>query len=275
MTPQPGFTPHVAHLGSGPRKVLALHCTLAFSGAWGGLMRKLAGEVTLIAPDMPSHGRSPDWDGTSDFGATVYEAARRCLTEPMDVIGHSFGGATALRLAVEHPELVRSLTMIEPVFFCIAQADAPEVAQAQIAQSQPFYDLILAGDMEGAARTFNRSWSDRARWADMPEQVRAAMTRAIHVVPGSHPFLFGDNANLVARLSQAHMPTLLVRGAETDEAVCVTNAGLARRLPNAREVVMQNAGHMAPITHPADMADLLRELWAGSEVGQELKDAVR
>lgn len=275
MTPQPGFIPHVAHLGSGPRNVLALHCTLAFGGAWAGLMRQMDGAVTLIAPDMPSHGRSPDWDEESDFGATVYEAARVCLTEPMDVVGHSFGGATALRLAVEHPELVRSLTMIEPVFFCIAQEDDPAVTEAQIALSRPFNTLIAQGDMEAAARTFNGSWSDGPKWDDMPEQVRAAMTRGVHVVPGSQPFLFGDNANLVARLDRANMPTLLVRGEAADRIVEVTNAGLVRRMPNAREAVMAGAGHMAPITHPADMAALLRVLWSSSEVGQELEHSVR
>ena len=37
--------------------------------------------------------------------------------EPMDVVGHSFGGSIALRLALEMPELVKSLTLIEPVCF--------------------------------------------------------------------------------------------------------------------------------------------------------------
>lgn len=275
MIPQANFSPHITYLGDGPRKLLALHCTLAFGGAWTGLVRKLDGEVTVVAPDLPSHGRSPDWDGVSDFGATAYEAALTGLTEPMDVLGHSFGGVLALRLAVEHPELVRSLTMVEPVFFCIAQADAPEIAAQQAEQSQPFNALIEAGDMEGAARAFNGSWSDGSRWMEMPEQVRAAMTRAIHVVPGSQPFLFGDNANLVARLDRVTMPTLVVRGELADPIVEATNRGLARRLPNAREVVIDGAGHMAPITHPTEMAALLRSLWSGSEVGQERVNAVR
>lgn len=272
MKPQAGFTPHVAHLGTGPRKVLALHCTLAFSGAWAGLMRQMTGEVTLIAPDMPSHGQSADWDGQSSFADTVFAASLSCLTEPMDVVGHSFGGATALRLAVARPDLVRSLTMIEPVFFSVAQADDPEATAAHAAKSQPFYDLVQAGDMAQAARTFNRMWSDGPRWPDMPERVRAAMTRAIHVVPDTTAFLFDDTAGLIPNLGRAAMPTLLVRGAQTDRVIEITNAGLVRRMPNAREAVMEGAGHMAPVTHPAEMADLLRALWQRSEMRQELED---
>jgi pimeloyl-ACP methyl ester carboxylesterase len=273
MTAQQGFTAHVATLGTGPRKLLALHCTLAFSGAWGGLARQMAEEVTIIAPDMPSHGRSPDWDEQSSFPDTVFEAALSCLTEPMDVLGHSFGGASALRIAVERPDLVRSLTMVEPVFFCIAQDDAPEVAEANRVETEPFYNLVQAGNSEEAARVFNRSWSDGPLWADLPEQVRAAMARGIHVVPGCTAFLIDDSASLKPRLQNATMPTLLVRGEITDEVVKVTNAGLARRLPNTSEAVIEGAGHMAPVTHPAAMADLLRGLW--SEMGQELEHPVR
>ncbi len=275
MTAQPGFQAHVAHLGEGPRKVLALHCTLAFGGAWAGLMRQMKDEATFIAPDMPSHGRSPDWDEQYSFPDTVFEAALACLTEPMDVVGHSFGGAIALRLAVERPDLVRSLTMVEPVFFCIARADAPELTEAHTKANTAFYDQVQAGDMEEAARVFNRAWSDGPRWLDMPEQVRAAMTRAIHVVPGSHAFLFDDTANLVPRLDRAVMPALVVRGEKTDAIVEVTNAGLARRLPNAREAVIDGAGHMAPVSHPAEMAALLRDLWQSSEMREELGDALR
>lgn len=255
MRDQLGFAPFVAHLGTGPRKALALHCSLAFSGAWGGLARKAGADVTFVAPDMPSHGRSEDWDGTSSFADTAYLACLSCLTEPMDLIGHSFGGATALRLAVEHPELVRSLTMIEPVFFCVAGVDDPASVTEHQTASRPFFDTVLAGDMEKAARQFNGMWGDGPPWETIPEQVRAAMARAIHVVPDTSGFLFDDDANLLSRLDRATMPTLLIRGAQTMSIVETTNTGLARRLPNAQDVVLPGTGHMAPISHPQAVWD--------------------
>ncbi|MFC6639182.1 alpha/beta fold hydrolase [Sulfitobacter sp. JBTF-M27] len=90
-------------LGKGDRRALALHCTMAFGGAWKGLSNALP-ELTMLAPDMPSHGRSADWDEVSDFSDTVYAGTLAVMDEtPMDVIGHSFGAVTALRLAVAHP----------------------------------------------------------------------------------------------------------------------------------------------------------------------------
>ena len=98
---------HVRTLGAGARKVLALHCTIAHSGAWSGLAVALGDQATLIATDMLSHGRSPDWGGQGDFFDLTTALSRAQLSEPMDVIGHSFGAMVALRLAIEYPDLVR------------------------------------------------------------------------------------------------------------------------------------------------------------------------
>ena len=95
--PQPLFA---RSFGDGPRQVLALHCTMAHSGAWRGLSAALSDVATLTATDMLCHGRSPDWDRAGDFQDRIARAAGAHLTAPMDVIGHSFGAATALRLAV-------------------------------------------------------------------------------------------------------------------------------------------------------------------------------
>ncbi len=262
-SPQPGFTPHISTLGHGPRKALALHCTLAFSGAWGGMAKLLGDQITFTAPDMPSHGRSADWDEASDFAKTVYDASLSCLTEPMDVIGHSFGAVIALELAIERPDLVRTVTMIEPVFFHVAHTDAPDEIRDLGETNGTFIDHLKAGNRAEAARLFNRSWSDGgARWDDMPEQVRAAMTRAIHVVPDTVEFLYDDSHSMLPRLSRARMPALLIRGANSLDVVTRTNTGLANRLPNASETAIDGAGHMAPITHPKDAAALWQTLLA-------------
>lgn len=259
MRAQSGFSPHVTQFGRGERPCLALHCTMAFSGAWKKLADALSHDARLVAPDMPSHGRSADWDEHSDFSDTVYLASLNCLTEPMDVIGHSFGGATALRLAVERPDLVRSLTMIEPVFFCIAALDDPDSLSGHDAQATPYSQAIRSGNREDAARLFNRMWSAGPKWSDLPEQVRAAMIRAIHVVPDTHGFLFDDAAGVVPKLANATMPALLIRGAGSHDVIRATNTGLAQRLPHAQEAVIHGAGHMAPITHPEAVADV----WTG------------
>nr|WP_247744321.1 alpha/beta hydrolase [Ruegeria sp. R14_0] len=255
----------VRTLGQGTRKVLALHCTIAHSGAWSGLASALNGEATLTAPDMPSHGRSPDWDGRGDLFDLVTKLSATQLTEPMDLIGHSFGGMIALRLAIEFPHLVRSAVLIEPVFFAIAVRDEPELIRRHQDESQPVTDAFASGDMEKAARLFNRMWGaqDGPRWPDLPERTRAGMVRGIHVVPAVDDALFQDSKGLLNAgvLDCASMPVLILCGSESHPIMPVIGDGLAQRLPHAETRVVPGAGHMLPITHPQQTAAAVQNFW--------------
>ncbi len=258
--PQPVF---VRTIGDGARRVLALHCTLAHSGAWRGLAAGLS-DATFVAPDMLSHGRSPDWDGQGDFQDRMVAAVEHLLEPGMDLIGHSFGATVALRLAVAHPEKVRSLTLIEPVFFAVAIQDAPDLLADHDADAGPFANALMQGDAALGARLFNRMWSNGGpRWPDLPEVLRAAMTRAIHVVPACRDAIYDDLAGMLAPgvLDRLQTPCLLLRGSETHAVIGAVNDGLARRLPNAENVVIDGAGHMLPISHPKEAATVLAVLF--------------
>ena len=129
-----GSPTYWTRFGQGPKPALAIHCSLAHSGSWGALARHLSGALTLTAFDMPGHGRSGEWDGHGEIQKRTAEIAADLLDGPAHVIGHSFGATVALRLAVLRPELVRSLVLIEPVFFAVALADHPEMREGFAAQ---------------------------------------------------------------------------------------------------------------------------------------------
>ncbi len=262
--PQPVFS---RSFGTGARQMLAVHCSLAHSGTWRGLSEEMEGAVTITAFDMLSHGRSPDWDRQGDYQDRNTDAGLSLMPAgPVDLIGHSFGATVALRMALADPARVRSLILIEPVLFRVALEDAPEVARRTQDESKPFLDAFAAGDEALAARLFNRSWSSGApRWPDLPEATRAAMTRAIHIVPACDASVYQDRAGVLnpGVLQALEVPVLLLRGAETPPVIAVVNEGLAARLPNARSEVIAGAGHMVSITHPAETAAAIQTFWAG------------
>ncbi|WP_122074055.1 alpha/beta fold hydrolase [Pseudophaeobacter sp. EL27] len=257
--------------GAGPRRVLAVHCSLAHSGAWRGLGDVLKDEVTLTAFDMFSHGRSPDWDGVGDFQTANVEAGLALLDREsgqVDLIGHSFGATVALRMAQARPDKIRSLVLIEPVLFAVTRLEAPELQAALEAKEAPFNDLLRAGDVEQATRLFNRMWgTGKPKWADMPEQARATMVRGMKAVPESFEALYLDDKGLLlpGALDPVAMPVLLLSGGSSQSVMPLINEGLARRMPQAITQVVPEAGHMLPITHAGVTAEILDQFWRGKQ----------
>lgn len=255
--------------GQGPRPLLAVHCSLAHSGAWRGLAAAMESEITLTAFDMFSHGRSPDWDGQGNYQtlnvtAGLAQLAALAQDGPIDLIGHSFGATVALRMAMARPDLLRSLTLIEPVLFAVARADDPGLLAVQEAESQPIDAAYAAGDLELTTRLFNRMWGPgHPKWPDLPETSRAAMMRAMPVIPASYGTLYEDENNTLApgALEAVSVPVLLIHGGTSPAVMAVIARGLRRRLPQAQLAALPGAGHMLPVTHPQQTAQLLRSFW--------------
>lgn len=132
-------------------------------------------------------------------------------------------------------------------------------------RSAAFVEDIKKGRRAEAARTFNAMWSNAGPgWDSLPERTRAAMTRAVHVVPDTQPFLYDDTAGLMepGALDALEIPCLVMRGELTHPAIVAVNNGLERVIPGARQSVIEGAGHMAPITHPEPVATEFESLLA-------------
>jgi lipase len=253
---------HRSYDRGGARPVLALHCSLAHAAAWAGVAAQLQG-VTLTAIDQPGHGRAPDWDGVSDIHRLYTDWAismAEALGGPLDLIGHSYGGTVALRVAEERPDLVRSLALIEPSIFVAAEGRPG--FHSLMAQLAPFHGLLAEGKTAEAAELFQGVWGDGSDFASQPEARRGYIIDRIALITPKSAFLEKDGAGLLlpGKLEAIKVPVLILRGEESPPVVGEVSAALAARLANAREVVVAGARHMVPITHPAETAAALQAL---------------
>jgi pimeloyl-ACP methyl ester carboxylesterase len=97
---------HWREAGSGPA-VVCLHANASGSGQWWPLMKRLGDRRRLLAPDSYGAGQSPEW--ASDRTITLADEVR--LIEPVlalagkrfALVGHSYGGAVALRARFSMP----------------------------------------------------------------------------------------------------------------------------------------------------------------------------
>lgn len=258
-----GFPTYWTEFGQGPRAALMIHCSLSHSGSWGGVARYLSGALHMTAFDMPGHGRSGAWDGRGEVQQVTTEIASTFCEGPTDVIGHSFGATVALRLAVERPDLVRSLVLIEPVIFTVARIDAPDIHAGHEAAFAPFIAALAAGDRSMAAKEFTGIWGDGTPWDQVPEAQKALLAGQIHLIEAGAQALNDDPGGLLTPgvLEALACPVLLLEGSASPPVIPAINEGLAARLPDVDRAVIAGAGHMLPITHAAQVSnEILRFL---------------
>lgn len=246
-----GYSVNVLRTGPAPQTLL-LHCTLARSEALLPLAQALGGDAALM--DLLGHGQSQDWDGQGDYQTANMEAAADLCHDAMHVVGHSFGATVALRLALEHPEKVARLTLIEPVYFALATDGAARAGHR--AAFAPIYDAMAAGDLDLAARLFHGDWGGGA-WEDMPERSRQSFARRMPLIMAGTPAIEDDIHAAAARLPQIDVPVTLIRGEASPPIVAAVHAAICAALPQARDHVVTGAGHMVPMTHVAEVAGIM------------------
>ncbi|WGW04806.1 alpha/beta fold hydrolase [Tropicibacter oceani] len=248
---------HVRRLGTGPMAALALHCGLGTSGMWKGVAGSLDDSVTLTAPDFPGHGRSAPFRDQGDVHDQACDAVRGLFEPGMHLIGHSFGATVALRLALEHPGRAASVSLIEPVFF--AAARGRDGFDAHRAREEAFFGVYQGGDMMQAAQVFHDIWGGGIPWDRFPSAVQKDMARGMPFVAATEPSLWADLHGLLAKggLEALRCPVTLIRGAQTVPMIALVHGGLMDRLPNAREMVIDGAGHMLSVTHPDQVAQAI------------------
>ncbi|MEM9585494.1 MAG: alpha/beta fold hydrolase [Pseudomonadota bacterium] len=248
---------HFIRSGHGPEDGLLLHCMLADARALDGMCAKLAGHLTSLSMDLPGHGQSEDWDRARDFGDMTCYMALGLLDRPAHVIGHSYGGYAALRLAVDHPEMVRSLTLIEPVFFAAAKHGDPVAFKAYEKAARPMVGAISVGDLTSAARSFTGQWGTGRPWESLKPAEMDYITQRMPLVAATDAGLRRDTGKVYDRLTELQIPTLIIRGAQSPEIMKVICETLAGQIPAAEYRTVEDAGHMVAVTRPADVADLI------------------
>ena len=249
-----GHNIHATTVGKGAPAVM-IHCALARHEALLPLAKAVDGQVTLF--DMPGHGRSDPWDGKADYQGLVRDAAAACCDGPTHLIGHSFGATAALRLAVEQPDLVRRLTLIEPVYFAAAKGTQEHSAHAKA--FRPFVSAMLMGDEPRAAEVFNDLWGTTP-WAKIPQRHQAELIKRIHLIVAGGGAIEEDADRITSpeRLSRLNIPVTLIRGSASQPVIAAIHASLQARLPNATDHVVDGATHMVPLSHTDQVAAIIR-----------------
>ncbi|MCX4247021.1 alpha/beta fold hydrolase [Paraliomyxa miuraensis] len=226
--------------------------------------RSLTRTRRVILPDLPgfSEASQPiDHHYTvPSMGASLLEALRELAPCGAHLVGNSLGGAIAAWATLEHPEWVRSLTLIGAAG---VPMPVPSAMQRHIeAGHNPF---VVRGEEEFPA--FLRFVLERMPL--MPGPVMQAMARDFVVRrPMNEKILdelVADGLDLSERLSEIAVPTLLLWG-DRDRLIDLSAGRVYHRLiPRARLVVMHGIGHCPQVEAPRATARRIVETMAAGE----------
>lgn len=251
-----GRATHVVRLGAGGVPLVGIHCSLGRAEMLLPLLKAMGttSQVTLF--DLPGHGKSQVWEGQGEYQLVAAQQVLELCQDPSHVLGHSFGATVALRAAIENPTKVRRLTLIEPVYFAAAQGRP--AYDGHKASFVPFEEAFRAGDYDKAAEVFNEMWGI-VPWAMLPAEMKASLSSQIHLIPVTAPSIEDDVAGVLSgrALEELDIPVTLIRGDKSPPIVADIHAALCDRLPRATDHVVSAAGHMAPLSHSAQVAKVI------------------
>jgi lipase len=238
--------------------VVFLHSGVGSAGEWKQVFSLWPQGYRLIAIDAYREGtglpvaarRSLD-----DYADQVYAVADHVGT-PVSLVGFSWGGATALRVAAAAPEVVDSLAVVEPEAYGLLRTQ-DAAAYAEICGLRDSWRAhVRAGRWYKAFEEFVDFYNGRGSFARWPADRRAAFLDEQRARGDLWDVLF-DAPLTGAALATVTVPVHVVEGSATsavDHAICDV---VRRHVPHARHSVIAGAGHMMPLTHAAELTRIL------------------
>lgn len=246
--------PGYREAGQGP-SVVCLHGSASSSGQWRPLMNRLSNRFRLIAPDLYGHGHTPPWHDKRgmciDDELDLLEPVFRLADDHFHLIGHSWGGAVAMKAALRHLPRLLSVVLFEPALWSLLMTDDPRsVAALEIAINRDETQrLIDEGDFVGAGEYFIDYWVSPGTWKGMTEARRSAFATGMGAASPEWHASFHETTPLAA-FARMDVPTLLLSGTKSTAPAKAITRLVFSVLPQARLLEMEGVGHMGPVTHP-------------------------
>lgn len=245
------------------RPLLLLHSGGSSSEQWARFAEAAPARWRMIAPDLIGFGGTEPWPraGTlsHDLQALlVAEIIGATGDAPVDIVGHSYGGATALRLAIDCPRTVRSLVLIEPVVTCLLG----EVGDPLFAESRVIASTFIASTERGRPEigweAFIDSRNGAGTWARLSDRRRQQFLA--QTAQTRDAFLSNlNNRTTLTECAGLALPATMVTGSETTACDRRTTEVAGAALRTAVHIAIPGAGHMSPLTHPEAVVRIVRD----------------
>ena len=229
--------------GSGPL-IVACHGFTQTASSWGRFGELLGEQHTILAVDLPGHGRS------GDQRATLTEAAALVVAsaggQAFDLLGYSMGARVALTAALERPAGLGRLVLI---------SGTPGISDSAARRTRRERDESLAAEIEseGDVEAFLGRWLRQPMFGTLATDGAELTSRLANTPAGLASSLrsmgTGTQRPLWGELGSLETPTLCVAGT-TDTRFVDLNLKMAAAMANATLSLVQGARHACHLEQP-------------------------
>ena len=233
--------------------VIALHCSFGSGRQWTKLAQALGPGYRVIAPDIAGYGENSDVDLPLTLADEVaFLLDRVDAAGPIHLVGHSYGGAIAFKMATASPLAgrVRSLILIEPVLPTLLKENAADRRLhdlfAQLARNVSA-ELWRGMSIEAVDR-FMSYWNGSAAAEPLSDEVKLRMIEHIDKLACDFAAALSED-DVAAAAAGIKLPTLLFSGGLSPYMAQRIVGRLASTIEGAEAHHLPAAGHMLPLTH--------------------------
>lgn len=237
----------IVEMGRG-RPLVFLHGLVGLNDHWEGAARRVSEIARCLMIQMPLldlTGEDCSIDGVTHLTSKLL---REQIREPAIIVGNSFGGHVALKIAIEHPELVRALVLAGSS----GLIEKSIVADVQIRPNRAWIERKI-GELFFDPSKMLVSDVDRAHEVLSKRPQARAMVRLSKSARRNH---LGDD------ISRINAPTLIVWGRQDIVTPPEACEQFARDIRNSRIVWLERCGHAPMIECPTEFAEALYQFVA-------------
>ncbi|APE25998.1 MULTISPECIES: alpha/beta fold hydrolase [Streptomyces] len=241
-------------VGEGP-PVVFLHGAAGDGRLWQPQLDVLSDAFTVVAWDEPGAGRSSDVPAS--FGLTDYAHCLAAVVEslrlgPAHIAGLSWGGTVALELYRHHPDLVKTLILVDTYAGWKGSLPAEEVqarvegARRMLAAPPDEFDPTLPGLFAGEPPAAYVPLLDAMDAAVRPDTMRTQLALMAEA----------DQRDVLPTIS---VPTLLLWGEQDVRSPLTVARQFQKAIPHSELVVIPGAGHVSNLERPQEFNRTVRD----------------
>jgi pimeloyl-ACP methyl ester carboxylesterase len=269
-----GLEVHLLQAGSGGLPLVLLHGFGASTFSWREVLTPLAADRLVVAFDRPAFGLTqrpmpPYADNESPYTAEAQVKLTIGLMDALGIeqavlVGNSAGGTIALLTALEYPERVAALVLVDPAVY--AGGGAPSWVQPllRLPQVRRIGPLFVRNIRSWGLDLLTTAWHDPSK---VTPEIIEGYTRPLHVENWDRALwelaLAGQETGLAERLGEVKMPVLVITGDDDRIVPTADSIRLAGEIDGAELAVIAACGHVPHEESPEAFLDEVEGFLSG------------